>query len=323
MKLYAPKYYKDFVCIADRCGHSCCIGWEIDIDGVTMEKYKLLGGGCGYGSGIITSVEGGGIEKGVEGGDAPRFKLCEGDRCPHLNEKGLCRIILELGEGYLCDICREHPRFYNDNLRGREVGIGIACEEAARLVLTSDDYTEMIEIGEDDEVGICKGCGGEACSDFFDAVAERELVYAILSDKTLPYGDRLDRISQKYGVSPEILDGDGWRELFSSLEYLDEEHRADFAVFSLSPRVNSEIEVCLERALAYFIFRHCGEAEDLDDFASSLGLCLVLERLLASLAEKYGAQNAADLIIPARVVSEELEYSEENTESIKFEFAFG
>ena len=25
MKLFAPKYYKNFVCIADRCRHSCCI----------------------------------------------------------------------------------------------------------------------------------------------------------------------------------------------------------------------------------------------------------------------------------------------------------
>ena len=32
MKLFAPEYYKQFKCIADKCTHSCCIGWEIDID---------------------------------------------------------------------------------------------------------------------------------------------------------------------------------------------------------------------------------------------------------------------------------------------------
>jgi ribosome-binding ATPase YchF (GTP1/OBG family) len=42
MKLYAPKYYKSFKCIADRCKHSCCVGWEIDVDGKTLEKYKGL-----------------------------------------------------------------------------------------------------------------------------------------------------------------------------------------------------------------------------------------------------------------------------------------
>ena len=38
MKLFAPKYYTEFSCIADRCRHSCCIGWEIDIDADTAEK---------------------------------------------------------------------------------------------------------------------------------------------------------------------------------------------------------------------------------------------------------------------------------------------
>ena len=304
MKLYAPEYYKDFECIADRCKHSCCIGWEIDIDSATAAKYRSLEGGYG-----------GEIKKSIEDGDVPHFKLCEDDRCPHLNEKGLCRIILNEGEGYLCDICREHPRFYNDTKRYREVGLGIACEEAARLVLTSDNYANTVEIGEvEGEI--------ELDADSFDAVAQRERVFAILSDKTLTYNEKLDRISREYNVSPAILDSDGWRELFESIEYLDESHRTDFAVFSLSPKAKSDIEPCLERALAYFVYRHCTEAEDICDFASSLGLCLVLERLLASIAEKTGAKNAADLIIPARIISEELEYSEENTESIKFEFAF-
>ena len=30
MTVTVPSYYKDFKCIADKCRHSCCIGWEID-----------------------------------------------------------------------------------------------------------------------------------------------------------------------------------------------------------------------------------------------------------------------------------------------------
>ena len=29
-----PDYYKEFQCIADQCEHSCCIGWEIDVDDI-------------------------------------------------------------------------------------------------------------------------------------------------------------------------------------------------------------------------------------------------------------------------------------------------
>ena len=44
MKLYAPAYYKEFSCIADRCRHSCCIGWEIDVDADTLAFYEDLEG---------------------------------------------------------------------------------------------------------------------------------------------------------------------------------------------------------------------------------------------------------------------------------------
>lgn len=33
MNLYVPDYYPAFRCIAERCRHTCCAGWEIDIGG--------------------------------------------------------------------------------------------------------------------------------------------------------------------------------------------------------------------------------------------------------------------------------------------------
>ena len=135
MKLYAPKYYKNFKCIADKCEHSCCVGWEIDVDKDTLEKYKKLE--SGYGAAIRGSIS-------TE--DTPHFKLSADDRCPHLDERGLCKIILSVGEDYLCDICREHPRFYNYTSVA-EVGIGMSCMEAARIILSSPDYPLIEEIG--------------------------------------------------------------------------------------------------------------------------------------------------------------------------------
>ena len=38
MKLYAPECYKNFVCIADKYSHSCCVGGEIDIDEETADS---------------------------------------------------------------------------------------------------------------------------------------------------------------------------------------------------------------------------------------------------------------------------------------------
>lgn len=87
MKIFAPKYYTEFSCIADRCRHSCCIGWEIDIDADTAEKYRRMTGA--YATAVLDSIE---------PGDPPHFRLGEGERCPHLDEKGLCRIIKACGE---------------------------------------------------------------------------------------------------------------------------------------------------------------------------------------------------------------------------------
>jgi lysine-N-methylase len=300
MKLFAPEYYKDFVCIADRCSHSCCVGWEIDIDSATAEKYASLGGS--YAFDIRKSID--------NGGDAPHFMLAENERCPHLNCEGLCRIIIEYGEGLLCDICREHPRFYNYTVRGAEVGLGMACEEACRIILASDNYKKVVAIGEID---------GEAdTSADFDALYHRERIYSVLSDGSFEYTERLGRICEEYSLSPALLSDEECRALFDSLEYLDGAHKELFSCYSSSRETPKEHEKVLERALAYFIYRHLSPARDESELREALVFCLFCERLLASLL-KSGEGDAAEL---ARIVSEEIEYSEENTEKIKFEYSF-
>ena len=42
MKQFIPDYLNSFKCIADKCRHSCCIGWEIDIDKNTLDFYKSI-----------------------------------------------------------------------------------------------------------------------------------------------------------------------------------------------------------------------------------------------------------------------------------------
>ena len=298
MKLFAPEYYKEFTCIADKCKHSCCIGWEIDVDGDTMEKYKS----CReeYGKNILESIE---------DGETPCFRLGEAERCPHLNDRGLCRIILEVGEDYLCHICREHPRFYNDSPKGREVGLGMACEEACRIILFSDGYRDFKEIAE-----VC----GQPQDWDFDTLVHRERIYGILCDRSRSYTERLERIYEEYGVTPSAFSDEEWIETLESLEYLNSDHKELFESYSSVSDTPQKIENQLERALAYFVYRHCTEAEDAYGFCAALGFCLFCERLIASLCRA----NEGDITDFARIVSEELEYSVDNTEEIKAKFEF-
>lgn len=302
MKLSVPLYYKSFKCIADRCRHSCCIGWEIDVDSATMEKYRALNEG--YGKDIIDSIE----------GDEPHFRLCEDERCPHLDEKGLCNIISNLGEGYLCNICRAHPRFYSDTINGKEAGLGMACEEAARIILSSDDYDKMVEIEE-----FCPS--EEEYPHDFDAVSLREKIYSILS-KDIPYTERLSEIEEEFEVSPSALSDEEWKSALSSLEYLHEEHKELLLCYSSDKATPEGAEDHLRRALAYFIYRHSSAAENEEDFRASVGFSLFCERLLASVIKEKGAFDLESVCDLARIISEEIEYSTDNTEVLKEEFYF-
>jgi lysine-N-methylase len=72
------------------------------------------------------------------------FVLREDGRCPFLRDDNLCEMIIQHGEDYLCDICKEHPRFYNNFEDHTEAGIGLVCEEACRLVLGFEKPFELI-----------------------------------------------------------------------------------------------------------------------------------------------------------------------------------
>ena len=287
MKLFAPTYYKNFKCIADKCEHSCCIGWEIDIDEHTLEKYRHLKDG--YGSAILESIS---------QEETPHFCLCEGDRCPHLDERGLCKIILGVGEDYLCDICREHPRFYNFTSVA-EVGLGMSCPEAARLILSYPDFVSMEEVGEVD-----------AAPDdvLFDGRTERAKVYDILQKND--YATALAHIYDTYSI--DVGEDAHWLEILNSLEYLNADHKALFLHYSsaLHPMGQDEYQ---KRFLAYLIYRHCTEAVDEEDFAARLSFCLFCERLLASLICSQKAETLQEVATLASIISEEIEYSDDNT----------
>ena len=289
MKLYAPTYYKNFKCIADACEHSCCIGWEIDIDEYTLEKYKELKDG--YGPAILESIS-------CEG--TPHFRLCEGDRCPHLDERGLCKIILNVGEDYLSHICREHPRFYNFTSVA-EVGVGMSCPEAARLILSSADFASMVEVGDVD---------AEPDDVLFDGRAERTKVYDVLQKND--YISARAQVYDAYSVDTE--EDDRWLKILDSLEYLNADHKELFLQYTSALRpADGEAEEYCKRFLAYFIYRHCTEAVDSEDFCTRLSFCLFCERLFAYLICSQEAQTLQEVATFASIISEEIEYSDDNT----------
>ena len=291
-----PRYYLDFKCIADQCSHSCCVGWEIDVDERTLARYRALPPESG--DAITASIE--------ENEDGAHFRLCADERCPHLNEKGLCRIICALGEEYLCDICREHPRFYNEVGGVWECGLGCACEEAARLILSAENYDEFVSVDADDGEFAPETAGG------FNAFAYRAALYADLKTGHAPLALRLGEIEKTHGLGVTLSRG-AHVELFEGLEYLNEAHRARFVsgyADEFSPC--GVLAQSCERFFAYLIYRHASAAADTAEFSAAVSFAALLTRLFYVLAST-GDEPYAEC---ARVISEELEYSEENTAAI-------
>jgi len=135
-----PDYYKAFKCKASACSDNCCIGWKIDIDNKTNVLYSRTKGE--FGAYLNNCID--------RSGDVPFFKLDKNERCSLLDENNLCRIITNMGEDFLCQICTMHPRFCNYFGDVKEIGLGLCCEEAARLIIERNDFITY-EISETDE----------------------------------------------------------------------------------------------------------------------------------------------------------------------------
>ena len=297
MKLYAPDYYQTFACIHQRCRHNCCIGWEIDIDRETYTRYQE-----------VTGEFGKRLSRGICHGEEPRFRLTEGERCAFLNQDNLCDIILHLGEDSLCQICADHPRFRNFFADREELGLGLCCEAAAELILTRKAKTQLVCLsGEDEEPEI------EELAFF----ALRERVFALLQDRRLTVRERMENLAKEYAISLPDWGYDRWAEVLKQLERLDPEWDARIAELSQrkeAPQsLDADQEIAFEQVLVYFVYRHLAEGFYDGRIRKWLAFALISTQILMGL---HTGRSMQELVGLARGYSAEVEYSEENLETM-------
>ena len=123
-----PDFYESFRCRASACRHSCCRGWEIDIDENTLELYWGLRGEWREKMDAAVVCDDSGAH----------FRLTEDERCPFLQQDGLCELICAFGADALCDICALHPRFYELVGSYELAGLGLSCEAVCDLLLAGE-----------------------------------------------------------------------------------------------------------------------------------------------------------------------------------------
>ena len=282
MKEVFPNYYRKFKCIADKCRHNCCIGWEIDIDENTMDLYNSLEGK--FAEKIRSNID----------GEIPHFVLGEGERCPFLNNNGLCDIISELGEDAICDICFLHPRFRNFYDDFTETGLGLCCEEAARIILTENERF-FIELPEH-----LKNNG---------FVKERKEVFDVLQDRSVTMYERLKKLSQKYGFEFQFSNEELY-DFYMSLERLDESWESELKklkdTYDIEIFKREDLQIFFEQLACYFIFRH---------FQSGVGFAILSCWVVGEICSS--CEDFDKMLDVVRMYSSEIEYCEENTQQVE------
>lgn len=282
MKEVFPNYYKKFKCIADKCRHNCCIGWEIDIDEDTMDLYNSLEGE--FAKKIRANID----------GETPHFILGDEERCPFLNKSGLCDIISELGDGAICDICSLHPRFSNFYEDFTETGLGLCCEEAARIILTQNErfFVDVPEMVKNNE--------------FFK---ERKEVFDILQDRNFTMYDRLNKLCQNYGFEFKFKNEELY-DFYMSLERLDDAWEIELEKLKSASGVavfeREELQEFFEQLACYFIFRH---------FKSGVGFAVLSCWVIGAICSN--CESFDKMLDVVRMYSSEIEYCEENTQKVK------
>lgn len=303
MREYALSYYKDFHCIASKCKHTCCdCGWETQIDEKTLSFYM-----------------------GQKGEWEDRFKksiayingkpcFLQHDKiCPFFNKQGLCDIILNFGEEALCDVCKTHPRFKNYFSNRVDVGIGLCCEEAARLLLSQEKPIKEVEISFD-------GKKGRLIRKDKQRLLIKEYVLSLVQDRQFSINERIEKICLNLDIelnmpslleiynkmnTLEILDNK-WKDYLNCINNLTWEEILE----------DNSIEIYLENLLTYFIYRHLVNGEDDNEMISLIKFSIMSTYIIKAiiLGLKKVQKIDFELIVDiARMYSSEIEYSDFNT----------
>lgn len=262
MITYVPNYYSRFKCIADKCRHTCCKGWEIDVDEDSLKRYQ-------------THPE---IMEKIEDGSY----ILQGDeeRCPFLREDNLCQMIIDHGEDFICNICKDHPRFRNYHEDYIEMGLGLCCEAVCDLVIDNRDTFELVP--------------PKALSEAIIAMNERDV-------------DILERFARVSGGL--VLSAQESLDMYKDMECLDSSWQKVLARIDIGTNASEfirEYSIEFENIAVYYLYRYSA----IPAFAVEASL------FIARAAMAIGGDVIASIKAAARMYSSEVEYSDLNMDTI-------
>lgn len=312
MKHYYPSYYEKFRCIAASCPDSCCQGWDVVIDCETEGFYNSVKGDFGerLRKAIYTDSDGDRV-----------FHLADEKKCPFWGNDKLCEIYKELGEEHLCDTCAHFPRLTLEFEDFCEHSLALACPEAARLILTTDDaykaFTHMHGSGCEDYTSQEINLMLNSRSEFLKLLGSEKPLCERLFD-CIDYGKEVQKQLDGEKYTPEaIFRPEALAQLFSELEYIEEVNRK-MIVSACRKADFSGQEAELGRLALYYLYRYYLSAVITRDVSAVIAHMVVSLVVISNLAR----ENGLSITDAAQKYSKETEQSYENMELLTDAFAF-
>lgn len=285
-----PTIYHTFQCKADRCENTCCQLWTIDIDETTAKRYHTMTGSLGESLRQAITVD----------DEGSHFIFSKKQpMCPLLNEQGLCKVVLELGEGGLCDTCHMHPRFYKYIEDLELCGVGLSCEASVELLAEDTQSNQVIFTIEDDD--------GEFSSN------ERLGIHNVF--ELLAFD--IDSARFQYTPNPNAQYYTELLELYGTTEPIDEEwttqinvlsHDIDKLIASVQTYISTHDMGLFNKVFQYILYR---QIDMLADYS------LEAIRSYAKDAVEYILMTSATDGLALKQIakwSQQIEYDEDNVE---------
>lgn len=285
-----PTIYHTFQCKADRCENTCCQLWTIDIDETTAKRYHTMTGSLGESLRQAITVD----------DEGSHFIFSKKQpMCPLLNEQGLCKVVLELGEEGLCDTCHMHPRFYKYIEDLELCGVGLSCEASVELLAEDTQSNQVIFTIEDDD--------GEFSSN------ERLGIHNVF--ELLAFD--IDSARFQYTPNPNAQYYTELLELYGTTEPIDEEwttqinvlsHDIDKLIASVQTYISTHDMGLFNKVFQYILYR---QIDMLADYS------LEAIRSYAKDAVEYILMTSAtDGLVLKQIArwSQQIEYDEDNVE---------
>lgn len=220
MRTLKQSVFDRFKCSAGKCNETCCKGWEIIIDDITMDKYKnyegklreILDEAVDYNKGII--------------------KYDNDGKCKLLRQDGLCHLVAEEGEEALCNTCHMYPRHVEEYDGLREWSLSLSCPEAASLILEDDDCS-YIEEDDDEPDPLADDFDDFDYMLFSNLEDSRYILFNIIKNRKLTINNRMKAILEYCKGIQELLDDDLTYEIGDYIAKWEEKSHTDEEILAI------------------------------------------------------------------------------------------